>query len=107
MTKPPSDIAPPPSWAPTIWQDGLDLFAQFPAGHVLRYPLTEGGLQKILKLIPNVKRQPGYTPKLADKLLKREPKAKARPSQERRRIVASTTDAEKESIRKIMKRMGI
>lgn len=100
-----SDIASPPTWAPVIWTDGLDIFAQFPAGHVLRYPLTDGGLQRVLKLIPNVKAQPGYTPFVADKLLRREPRLKpARASsQERKQIASSTTPSERAAIKRITK----
>lgn len=101
----PSSLAPPPSWAPTIWQDGLDLFAQFPSGLVVRYPLTEGGLQRVLKLLPNVRFQAGFTPSLADRLLRRTPRKQPprASAQERKQIASSTTDAERKTIAKILK----
>ena len=55
-------FAPPTS--PRVWSDGRDLFAEFPktGDHpsILRFPLTEAGLSKLLKLIPNVALTPGY-----------------------------------------------
>lgn len=53
-----------PATSPRVWSDGRDLFAEFPkAGDhpsILRFPLTEAGLSKLLKLIPNVALTPGY-----------------------------------------------
>lgn len=42
----------PPSWAASMWPLGQDLMVLLPhSGHVLRLPLTEGGLTKALKIL--------------------------------------------------------
>jgi hypothetical protein len=54
-------IAPKPDWAPSVWRSksSLKLFAQF-GQDVLAFEATEGGLSKLLKLIPFVEDQPGF-----------------------------------------------
>lgn len=48
-----------PDFCPYIYSDGVDIFLEF--DHlVLRFPLTEGGLSKVLKHVPNIARQPGF-----------------------------------------------
>jgi hypothetical protein len=54
-------IAPKPDWAPSVWRSksSLKLFAQF-GQDVLAFDATEGGLGKLLKMIPFVEDQPGF-----------------------------------------------
>ena len=55
-----SDRAPQkPDFCPYIYSDGVDIFLEF-STMVMKFTLTEGGLSKALKHIPNVARQPGY-----------------------------------------------
>ena len=53
-----------PPTAPTIWSEGRDVYAEFPKTGdqptVLRFPLTEAGLSKLLRMIPNIALTPGY-----------------------------------------------
>lgn len=53
-----------PPTAPRVWSDGRDIFLEFDAkgdhASVLRFPLTEAGLSKALKMIPNISLEPGY-----------------------------------------------
>jgi hypothetical protein len=55
-------FAPPTS--PRIWSDGRDIYLEFDAkgdhASVLRFPLSEAGLSKALKHIPNIALTPGY-----------------------------------------------
>jgi hypothetical protein len=54
-------VAPKPPWAPSVWKNTRgEIFAQFEDGHVLKFIATEGGLSKLLKLVPCVEAQPGY-----------------------------------------------
>jgi hypothetical protein len=57
-----TQFAPPIS--PRIWSDGRDIFLEFDAkgdhASVLRFPLSEAGLSKALKMIPNIALTPGY-----------------------------------------------
>lgn len=47
---------------PTVYHDGASLFLEYPGSppHAYRFPLTEGGLGKALRHIPNIAKAPGY-----------------------------------------------
>ncbi len=77
--------APPPKFAPTIWRDQSAIYLQLATDkQVLKFPLSEAGLHKALKLIPPIHEQPGYlsggqnisdkfvkTPKISDSTIRR------------------------------------
>ena len=44
---------------PTIYHDEVSLFLEF-EGHAQRFPFTEAGLSRALKLIPSISQAPGY-----------------------------------------------
>src|SRR5215472_4883698 len=53
-------LASKPDWAPSVWRSKAGkLFAQF-GQDVLAFDATDGGLSKLLKLIPYVEDQPGF-----------------------------------------------
>lgn len=67
-----TSLAPAPDWAPRIWQDGSSIYIQFPSGLVQRFAFTEGGLSRVLKLLPKVQDQVGFLSggqNIADKVL--------------------------------------
>lgn len=62
-----------PSWAPTIYHDGANLYLEF-SNHAIRFPFTEGGLSKALKQIPHIASAPGYVTGQSNILTKLLPK---------------------------------
>lgn len=90
-----------PPFCPFIYTDGRDIFLEFLGKdgtnpHVLRFAMTEGGLHKALKHVPNVAAMPGFitgNSNVAGRLLanKIKPKLTLR-DQARRRIKGLTND---------------
>jgi hypothetical protein len=103
------DIAPKPDWAPAIWRSrsSLKLFAQF-GQDVLAFDATEGGLSKLLKLIPFVEDQPGYVTgrqNVADHVL-RKPINLSKKT-ERKRKMAQLSQERKSRIAELIKKANV
>ena len=98
-------IAPPPAFAPAVWSDNVHIFVQFPLGSVVyKYPLTEGGLHKALKLIPSVTNAPGYITGGSNLGIKALPKVKVAAKTVKDRIAKRLGPVVKESASAIVKR---
>jgi hypothetical protein len=83
-----------PEWCPLIYHDGQNLYLELPGspGQALRFPYTEGGLNKALKHIPNITRQPGYVTGSSNIAAKVLPKAKVAKATQAKRDKAKFTE---------------
>ena len=105
MTKP----LPMPHYA-IIYRDGDSLYLEFPT-LVLRFPFTEGGLQKALKHIPNSNAHPGYvarngnipdhTTDVSGKI------ARISPSTKRKREVSKFTAKQRSAVSDLLRKRGL
>jgi len=81
-----------PMIPPTIYHDGVNLYLEW-SGHAQRFPFTEGGLAKALKLIPHVASSPGYVTgrsNIAGKLLDTRATKVARKTATAREVLKTT-----------------
>jgi hypothetical protein len=103
-----TDLAPKPDWAPSVWRDKRgSIYAQF-GQDVLRFEATEGGLGKLLKLIPAIEGQPGFVSgrgNIADHVLKKP--IKVAKKTERERIIKSMSPERREKLRALIQKAGI
>jgi hypothetical protein len=97
-----------PKWALCVWKDtNGNLFAQFEGGYVHKFVQTEGGLSKLLRLIPFVESQPGFLSggqNIADKII-RQRKIKVARKEREKRAVQPLDRATEERMRSIAKRL--
>lgn len=99
MTKPPA------ATFPTIYRDATCLYLEFP-NYALRFPFSEGGLNKAIRHIPNIDSHPGYLTgraNVADRLL--QSKAKIAKGTVRKRELAKFTDEQRRSAAGIVRKM--
>lgn len=105
-------IAPKPDWAPAVWRDSRgNMFAQF-GQDVLRFDYTEGGLHKLLKLIPAIEGQPGYISggqNIADHVLAKPKRIKyaSKTKDERRKVLESLGDERREMLKELIRKAGV
>jgi|SRR5215469_1682344 len=96
-----------PFWSLSLWKNAQgDLFAQLEGGSVHKFPLTEGGLSKALKLIPAVETQPGFLSggqNIIDKVM-RNKKAKVARKEREKRKVQPLSETEQQRMASITKR---
>lgn len=101
-------VAPKPDWAPSIWKDSRGkIYAQF-GQDVLCFDATDGGLGKLLKLIPAIEGQPGYITgrqNVADHILKKP--IKVAKATERKRLLKKLSPERRERLAMARIRMGI
>jgi len=102
-------VAPKPDWAPSVWRSrsSLKLFAQF-GQDVLAFDATEGGLSKLLKLIPFVEDQPGFVTgrqNVADHILRKPIKLSRKT--ERLRKMQRLPERRKSILADLVKRAGV
>jgi hypothetical protein len=101
-------IAPKPNWAPAVWKDSRgSIFAQF-GQDVLRFEATEGGLGKLLKLIPTIEGQPGYISgkqNVADHVLRKP--IKIAMETERKRVLRNLTPERRQRLKDLIRKSGI
>ena|SRR5689334_11754848 len=87
-----------PFIAPTIYHDGVHLFLDW-GSYVQKFPFTEGGLGKALKLMPHIASHPGYVTgrsNIATKLLDKR-SAKIAATTKARREIAKITEGQRTS----------
>lgn len=95
-----------PFVAPTIYHDGVNLYLDW-VTYVQKFPFTEGGLAKALKLLPHIASHPGYLTgrsNIADKLLDSRNAKIAKKTQAKREI-AKITEGQRTSISETLKRI--
>lgn len=94
---------------PRIYHDGESLYLEF-AKHVQRFPFTEGGLHKALRLIPSIRSAPGYLSGASNF-----PKAKAlnghvakiAKGTKHKREVAKFTDEQRSGAMALIRKLGL
>ena len=103
-----STLAPKPSWAPSIWRDSRgNMYAQF-GQDVLRFEYTDGGLNKLLRLIPAIEAQPGYISggqNIADHVLRKPIKVSAKT--ERERTLRNLGPERRQILKDLIRKSGI
>jgi len=104
-----ANLAAKPYWAPSVWRSksSLKLFAQF-GQDVLVFDATEGGLSKLLKMIPFVEDQLGYVTgrqNIADHVLKKP--IKLTKQGERKRRAQNMDPKRKSLIHDLMHKHGV
>jgi hypothetical protein len=101
-------IAPKPDWAPAVWKDSRGkIYAQF-GQDVLCFEYTEGGLGKLLKLIPAIEGQPGYITgrqNVADHVLRKP--IKIAKETERKRVLRNLTPERRQMLKDMIRKSGI
>ena len=101
-------IAPKPEWAPSIWRDSRgNMYAQF-GQDVLRFEYTDGGLSKLLRLIPAIEAQPGYISggqNIADHVLRKPIKVSAKT--ERERTLRNLGPERRQILKDLIRKSGI
>ena|SRR5215471_14751207 len=101
-------IAAKPDWAPAVWRDSRgNMYAQF-GQDVLRFEYTDGGLNKLLKLIPTVEGQPGYISggqNVADHVLRKPIKVSAKT--ERERLLRRQPPERRQMVKELIRKSGI
>lgn len=93
---------------PTIYHDTRNLYLEWP-DHVQRFPFTEGGLSKALKLIPHIASTPGYLSggaNIADKLLDTR-KAKIATKTAVKRDAVKATEGQRRSASEAIRRLKL
>lgn len=93
---------------PIVYHDGQSIFLEW-SGHAQRFPFTEGGLHKALKLIPHIASAPGYVTgrsNIATKLLDTR-KARVAKATVAKRATAKATDAQKQLAMDIIRRFKV
>lgn len=105
MTKP---------WAaPTIYTDGRSLFLEWPAAldrpaHAMRFLLSEGGLAKALRHIPNITSAPGYVTGGSNLLAKpKPPKVRVAKTTTARREVVNAPEALRDAIGAAIRKLKV
>lgn len=92
--------------APTIYHDDDSLYLEWPKS-VLRFPFTEGGLHKALKMIPHIETAHGVPLGTTNLPRKAGPKPKVAKSTLRKREVASFSDDARAGAAAIIRKMGL
>jgi len=97
-----------PNWAPRVWRTkGGKLFALFGHDQVM-FDATDGGLGKLLKLIPFIEDQPGYISgrqNIADHVLSKP--IKVSKQSERKRRAQNMDPKRKSLIHDLMQKHGV
>lgn len=93
---------------PIIYHDNQSIYLEW-AGYAQRFPFTEGGLNKALKMIPHIASTPGYVSgqsNIADKLLDTR-KAKIARKTVDARARARITEGQRQSASEALRRLKI
>ena len=97
--------------APTIYHDGASLFLEWPAApgrspYAQRFTLSEGGLAKALRLVPNIASAPGYISG-ASNLAARALKPKVAKATAAKRVAATFTDEQRSAASAVLRKLKV
>lgn len=106
------DTSPIPAYAVQMWRDDRHIYVALPmtnggAPYITKYALSEGGLSAALEVLRKRKHEV-LSPTEAQALYnlpKSQPQVKVSKAQER--LYAETTEAQRESARKLLAKLGI